>query len=57
MIIVGLPSPNEMDKYYMADSSMIWELTKAGFHAKYIDGEVQYFKLNKKLKEYLEKYN
>lgn len=56
MIIVGTPRADEMDKYYMADGDIIWELTKAGFHARYIgnDGE-QYFKLNKKLKEYLAK--
>ena len=54
MIIIGLPRTEDMDNYYMADGDMIWELEKAGFHAKYIDGETQYFKINNKLKKFLE---
>ena len=52
MIIIGTPRADEMDEYYMADGNMIWELEKAGFHARYIDGEVQYYKLNTKLKKF-----
>lgn len=55
MIIIGTPRADEMDEYYMADGDMIWELEKAGFHARYIDGEVQYYKFNTKLKKFLEK--
>lgn len=57
MIILGTPRIEEFDEYYMADGDMIWELTKAGFHAKYMDGEIQYFKLNNKLKKFLEKWS
>lgn len=55
MIIIGIPKASELDSYYMADGDMIWELVRAGFHAKYIDGETQYFLLNNKLRKYLKK--
>lgn len=57
MIIVGTPRADRLEEYYMADGDMIWELTKAGFTAKYIDDEVQYFKINGKLRKFLESYN
>lgn len=57
MIIVGTPRVDSLEEYYMADGDMIWELTKAGFTAKYIDDEVQYFKINNKLRKFLEQYN
>lgn len=57
MIIIGIPRADEINEYCMADGDMIWELEKAGFHARYMDGEVQYFKLNTKLKKFLEKQN
>ena len=48
MIIIG--TPNDLDNYFMADGDLIWELERAGFRAKYMDEDVQYFKLNNKLK-------
>ena len=51
MIIIG--TPNDLDNYFMADGDLIWELERAGFRAKYIDEDVQYYKLNNKLKKYL----
>lgn len=51
MIIIG--TPNDLDNYFMADGDLIWELERAGFRAKYMDEDVQYFKLNNKLKKYL----
>lgn len=53
MIIIG--TPNDLDNYFMADGDLIWELEHAGFRAKYMDEDVQYFKLNNKLKKYLVK--
>lgn len=47
MIILGIP--NNMEDYFMADGELAWELEKAGFHAKYMDESMLYFKLNKKL--------
>ena len=55
MIIIGTPRTDELDKYLMADGNLIWELNQAGFQARYMDEEVQYFKLNNKLKKFLEK--
>lgn len=55
MIILGVPRTDEIDQYFIADGDMIWELNRAGFVAKYMDEEVQYFKLNAKLIKYLEK--
>lgn len=57
MIIIGTPRADELNQYYMADGDLIWQLTSAGFTAKYMDDEVQYFKINSKLKKYLEKNN
>lgn len=57
MIIIGTPRADELNQYYMADGDLIWQLTSAGFTAKYMDDEVQYFKINAKLKKYLEKNN
>lgn len=51
MIIIG--TPNDLENYFMADGDLIWELERAGFRAKYMDEDVQYFKLNNKLKKYL----
>ena len=53
MIIIG--TPNDLDNYFMADGDLIWELERAGLRAKYMDEDVQYFKLNNKLKKYLVK--
>lgn len=55
MIIIG--TPNDLENYFMADGDLIWELERAGFRAKYMDDDVQYFKLNNKLKKYLLKLN
>ena len=54
MIIIG--TPNDLDNYFMADGDLIWELERAGFRAKYMDEDVQYFKLNNKLRKYLVKF-
>ena len=51
MIIIG--TPNDLENYFMADGDLIWELERAGFRAKYMDEDVQYFKLNNKLRKYL----
>ena len=51
MVIIG--TPNDLENYFMADGDLIWELERAGFRAKYMDEDVQYFKLNNKLKKYL----
>ena len=48
---------NDLENYFMADGDLIWELERAGFRAKYMDDDVQYFKLNNKLKKYLLKLN
>lgn len=56
MIIIGTPRTEDLQNYFMADGDMIWQLTSAGFTAKYMDEEVQYFKLNSKLKKYLEQH-
>lgn len=53
MIIIG--TPVDIENYFMADGDLIWELERAGFRAKYMDEDVQYYKLNNKLKKYLEK--
>ena len=53
MIIIG--TPNDLDNYFMADGDLIWDLERAGFRAKYMDEDVQYFKLNNKLRKYLVK--
>ena len=53
MVIIG--TPNDLENYFMADGDLIWELERAGFRAKYMDEDVQYFKLNNKLKKYLVK--
>lgn len=53
MIIIG--TPNDLNNYFMADGDLIWELERAGFRAKYMDEDVQYFKLNNKLRKYLVK--
>lgn len=55
MIIIG--TPNDLNNYFMADGDLILELERAGFHAKYMDEDVQYFKINNKLKKYLLKFN
>ena len=51
MIIIG--APYDIENYFMADGDLIWELERAGFHAKYMDEDVQYYKINNKLKKYL----
>ena len=55
MIIIG--TPKDMENYFMADGALILELERAGFRAKYMDEDVQYYKLNNKLKKYLSKLN
>lgn len=57
MIIIGVPRSDEIENYYMAEGSEILELERAGFHAKFMDGTIQYFKLNNKLKKFLEQSN
>lgn len=51
MIIIG--APKDIEDYFMADGDLIWELERAGFRAKYMDEDVQYYKLNNKLRKYL----
>lgn len=55
MIILGVPPTDKLNDYYMADGDTIWELVRAGFHAVYMDNDVQYFRLNNKLRKYLKK--
>lgn len=53
MVIRGVPK--DVDKYFIADGDLAMELHRAGFQPHYMDEEVLYFKINKKLMEYLEK--
>lgn len=53
MIIIG--TPHDIENYFMADGELAFKLEQAGFLAKYLDdGYVKYFKLNNKLKKFLE---
>lgn len=53
MIIIG--TPRDINNYFMADGELAFMLEQAGFLAKYLDdGYVKYFKLNNKLKKFLE---
>lgn len=53
MIIIGVPK--DIQNYFMADGELAFMLEQEGFLAKYLDdGYVKYFKLNNKLKKFLE---
>ena len=53
MIIIG--TPKDINNYFMADGELAFMLEQAGFLPKYLDdGYVKYFKLNNKLKKFLE---
>jgi len=53
MIIIGIP--HDRENYFMADGDLAFMLEQAGFLAKYLDDNyVKYFKLNNKLKKFLE---
>lgn len=53
MIIIGIP--RDIENYLMADGELAFMLEQAGFLAKYLDDDyVKYFKLNNKLKKFLE---
>ena len=47
MVTMGVPK--DMDSYYMADEQMAFILNQAGFHPRFMDEDVVYFKLNNKL--------
>ena len=51
MVIIG--TPNDLENYFMADGDLSWELERAGVQSKYMYEDVQYYKLNNKLKKYL----
>ena len=53
MVTMGVPK--DMDSYYMADEQMAFILNQAGFHPRFMDEDVVYFKLNNKLIKYLKK--
>ena len=53
MVILG--TPNHIEEYFMADGDLAFELHQKGFIPKYEDDGVLYFKLNNKLRKYLEK--
>lgn len=53
MIIIG--TPKDINNYFMADGELAFMLEQAGFLPKYLDdGYVKYFKMNNKLKKFLE---
>lgn len=53
MIIIG--TPKDINNYFMADGELAFMLEQEGFLPKYLDdGYVKYFKLNNKLKKFLE---
>lgn len=53
MIILG--TPRDIEEYFMADGDLAFQLHQKGFIPKYKDDGCLYFKLNNKLKKYLEK--
>lgn len=53
MIILG--TPRDIEEYFMADGDLAFQLHQKGFIPKYEDDGCLYFKLNNKLKKYLEK--
>ena len=53
MIICG--TPHDLENYFMADGELAFQLHQKGFIPKYKDEGCLYFKLNNKLKKYLEK--
>lgn len=53
MIILG--TPDNINEYFMADGDLAFELHQKGFIPKYKDEGCLYFKLNNKLKKYLQK--
>lgn len=53
MIICG--TPHDLENYFMADGELAFQLHQKGFIPKYKDEGCLYFKLNTKLKKYLEK--
>lgn len=53
MVIIG--TPHDLENYFMADGDLAFQLHQKGFIPKYEDDGCLYFKLNNKLKKYLEK--
>lgn len=53
MIILG--TPRDIEEYFMADGDLAFQLHQKGFIPKYEDDGCLFFKLNNKLKKYLEK--
>lgn len=53
MVIIG--TPHDLENYFMADGELAFQLHQKGFIPKYKDEGCLYFKLNNKLKKYLEK--
>jgi len=54
MIILGTPKASELNDYIIVDGSLAFKLHQAGFIPKYSDDGCLYFKVNKKLKKYLD---
>ena len=52
MVIIGTPS-NPQD-YFMADGDLAFRIHQAGFPPRYSDDGVWYFRLNAKLRKWLE---
>lgn len=52
MVIIGTPS-NPKD-YFMADGDLAFRIHQAGFPPRYSDDGVLYFRLNAKLRKWLE---
>ena len=50
-------TPSDIDKFFMADGELAFELQQKGQHPMYMDGEVLYFRKTKKLMKILEKLN
>lgn len=46
--------PHDIENYYIADEYMSFVLHQKGFQPKYMDGNVLFFKLNNKLRKFLE---
>lgn len=52
MVIIGTPS-NPQD-YFMADGDLAFRIHQAGFPPRYSDDGALYFRLNAKLRKWLE---
>nr|DAH60780.1 MAG TPA: Putative stress-responsive nuclear envelope protein [Caudoviricetes sp.] len=52
MVIIGTPSKPQ--DYFMADGDLAFRIHQAGFPPRYSDDGVLYFRLNAKLRKWLE---